>query len=155
MVKISENFTTHQLHKMVDVKISHVYSPEEFWVQRCDRNGRLGALEEEMFKFYEDEDNNKSIEEMPFPGRFEFIILVIFNFIDAIFFWKLQWIVKKNLTLNQVLTCVSHSLRWLAKPCLLGTCIFFFQMLLFFLKNYEAEVEFLEGIYDLEKNYLK
>ena len=75
MVKISEHFSKHQLHRMVDVKISHVYSPEEFWVQRCDRNGRLGALEEEMFKFYEDEDNNKSIEEMPFPGRFEFIIL--------------------------------------------------------------------------------
>lgn len=68
MVKISEHFSKRQLHKMVDVKISHVYSPEEFWVQRCDRNGSLGALEEEMFKFYENEDNKKSIEEMPFPG---------------------------------------------------------------------------------------
>ena len=69
---------------MVDVKISHVYSPEEFWVQRCDRNGSLGALEEEMFKFYENEDNKKSIEEMPFPGRFNLLSLIaIFNFIDG------------------------------------------------------------------------
>ena len=93
MVKISEHFSKHQLHKMVDVKISHVYSPEEFWVQRCDRNSRLGALEEEMFKFYEDEDNNKSIEEMPFPGRFELIKypwLLFLILLMQFLFWKLQ-----------------------------------------------------------------
>ena len=58
---------------LVDAKMRA--SDKDLPVQRCDRNGHLGALEEEMFKFYEDEDKNKSIEEMPFPGRFEFIIL--------------------------------------------------------------------------------
>ena len=71
MALTKERFEKHHLHEYVDVHVSHVYTPEDFYVQRNDKYDLLGDLEQEMTLFYDKKDNDYAhsiLQGMPVPG---------------------------------------------------------------------------------------
>ena len=55
-------------HTFVDVHVSHVYTPSEFFVQRNDKRIDLSNLEEKMTVFYDENKTTNLVEKMPLPG---------------------------------------------------------------------------------------